>query len=66
MYPARVRTELDWETINTLCEQNEDFRQFLQSVKIDVSARKIHRAEYDTVMPDIETYVAKLLEDSRA
>jgi hypothetical protein len=64
LYPAKVRTELDWETINKLCEQNDDFRKFLQSVKIDVSARKIHRAEYDTVMPDIDTYVAKLLEAS--
>lgn len=60
VYPARVRPELDWETINKLCEQNEDFRRFLQSVRIDVSARKIHRAEYDPVMPDIEEYLAKL------
>ena len=61
VYPARVRQELDWETINKLCEQNDDFRKFLQSVKIDVSARKIHRAEYDPVMPDIEDYLAKLI-----
>jgi hypothetical protein len=61
LYPARIKTELDWETINKLCEQNDDFRKFLQSVKIDVSARKIHRAEYDTVNPDIDEYVAKLI-----
>ena len=61
LYPARIKTELDWETINKLCEQNDDFRNFLQSVKIDVSARKIHRAEYDTVNPDIDEYVAKLI-----
>lgn len=61
LHPARIRTELDWETINKLCEQNDDFRKFLQSVKIDVSARKIHRAEYDTVNPDINEYVAKLI-----
>lgn len=60
VYPARIKTELDWETINKLCEQNSDFRKFLQSVKIDVSARKIHRAEYDVVKPDIEEYVASL------
>ena len=52
------------ETINKLCEQNDDFRGFLQSVKIDVSSRKVHRAEYDAVMPDIEAYVAKLVEGS--
>ena len=63
VYPARVRTDLDWETINKLSEQNDDFRKFLQSVRIDVSSRKIHRAEYDPVMADIENYVAKLLTD---
>jgi hypothetical protein len=61
VYPARIRTELDWETINKLCDQNVDFRKFLQSVKIDVTARKIHRAEYDPVKPDIDEYVAELL-----
>lgn len=66
LYPARIRTELDWETINTLCEQNDDFRKFLQSVKIDVSARKIHRAEYDTVKPDIDEYVATLIQGTGA
>ena len=61
VYPARIKTELDWETINKLCEQNDDFKKFLKSVKIDVSARKIHRAEYDAVKPDIDDYVATLI-----
>lgn len=60
LFPARVKAELDWETINKLCEQNVDFRKFLQSVKIDVNARKIHRSEYDSVKPDIEEYIGKL------
>lgn len=60
VYPARVRNGLDWETINKLCEQNDDFQKFLQSVRIDVNARKVHRAEYDTVIPHIEAYVEKL------
>jgi hypothetical protein len=61
MYPARVRTALDWETLNKLCEQNTDFREFLKSVKIDFNSRKIHRSEYDEVVKDIDTHVAKLL-----
>lgn len=65
VYPARVRTELDWETLNKLSDQNDDFRKFLQSVKIDVSARKIHKSEYDPVIPNIDTYVAKLLGEDR-
>lgn len=60
VYPARVRSSLDWETINKLCEQNEDFQKFLQSVKIDVTSRKIHRAEYDSVLQDIDQYISNL------
>lgn len=60
VYPARVRSALDWETINKLCEQNDDFKKFLQSVKIDVNARKIHRSEYDSVIRDIDGYAQKL------
>lgn len=65
VYPARARPALDWETINKLCEQSSDFRTFLQSVKIDFNARKVHRAEYDEVIKDIEVYVAKLLGKSK-
>lgn len=60
VYPARVKNSLDWETINKLCEQNDDFQKFLQSVKIDITARKVHRAEYDEVIPHIDAYVEKL------
>ncbi len=59
VYPARAKSSLDWETINKLCEQNNDFEDFLRSVKIDVNARKLHRAEYDPVIKDIEDYVQK-------
>lgn len=60
VYPARAKSMLDWETINKLCEQNKDFAEFLRSVKIDVNARKVHRAEYDDVIKDIESYAQKL------
>ena len=60
VYPARVKETLDWETINKLCEENQDFKSFLQSVKIDVNSRKVHRAEYDAVIKDIDAYVQKL------
>ncbi len=60
VYPARAKNNLDWETINKLCEQNKDFEEFVRSVKIDVNARKLHRGEYDAVIKDIESYVLKL------
>jgi hypothetical protein len=60
VYPARAKPSLDWETINKLCEESEDFRSFLQSVKIDVNARKVHREEFDRVIKDIDAYAQKL------
>jgi hypothetical protein len=60
VYPARAKANLDWETMNKLCEESEDFRSFLQSVKIDVNARKVHREEFDRVIKDIEAYAQRL------
>jgi hypothetical protein len=57
LYPARFREALDWETINKLCEQNQDFEKFLQDVKIDFESKRIHRSEYDNVVKDIAQYV---------
>jgi uncharacterized protein len=57
LYPAKVKTSLDWETINKLCEQNIDFEKFLQDVKIDFESKRVHKAEYDDVIKDIEKYI---------
>lgn len=57
LYPAKIKTALDWETINKLCEQNSDFEKFLQDVKIDFNSRKVHRSEYDVVVKDIAQYI---------
>jgi uncharacterized protein len=56
-HPARTRPGLDWDTLNKLCESNQDFRQFLESVQIDVSSQKIHASEYDPIDKDIASYV---------
>ena len=61
LYPARSKNTLDWETINKLCEQNRDFEKFLQDVKIDFEARRIHRSEYDPVTKDIADYIRNKL-----
>lgn len=52
LFPARLKTMLDWEAINKLCEQNRDFSQFLQDVKIDFESKRIHRSEYDEILSD--------------
>jgi hypothetical protein len=47
--PAKYRETLDWETINKLT-MNNDFKEFLTRVKIDISSKKIHKKEYDTIL----------------
>jgi hypothetical protein len=50
LYPARVKSSLDWEAINKLCEQNPDFRKFLQDVRIDFESKRIICSEYDEIL----------------
>lgn len=57
MCPARTRPMLDWETLNKLCDQNKDFAKFVQDVKIDFESERIHRSEYDQVLPDPVKYI---------
>jgi uncharacterized protein len=52
IFPAKYREALDWETINKLT-MNSDFKEFISTVKIDISSKKVHKSEYDQVH-DIE------------
>ncbi|HLP47998.1 MAG TPA: HTH domain-containing protein [Candidatus Kapabacteria bacterium] len=61
IYPARFRESLDWETINKLCDQNPEFKKFIQDVKIDFEGKRIHAAEYDHVEKDIYAYIKDVL-----
>ena len=46
--PARLRDNLDWETINKL-SMNRDFSEFLKRIKTDLTSREIRREKYDTI-----------------
>jgi len=48
LLPAQPRDTLDWETINKLT-MNPDFVEFISTVKIDITSRKVHKKEYDMV-----------------
>lgn len=48
--PARHKPDLDFETINKLA-MNNDFKDFLETIKIDLTSKKIHKKEYDTIEP---------------
>lgn len=66
LYPARTRDYLDWETINKLCEQNSDFRSFVDDVQRDYAGKKIHASEYDSILKDSDSHIRKLLGPQRS
>lgn len=60
VFHANKKKELDWETMNKLCEINSDFKKFVQDVKIDFDSKRIHKSEYDEVLKEPEQYIAKI------
>lgn len=48
LIPAKYKKNLDFEAINKLA-MNADFKEFLETVKIDITSKKIHKKEYDIV-----------------
>ena len=57
IFPAQYREALDWETINKLT-MNSDFKEFISTIKIDITSKKIHKKEFDQVL-DINTLKRK-------
>ena len=60
IYSARERTELDWETINKIAEQNPDFQEFLQAARNAVMVNKPNPADFDPVESDPDRLVITL------
>ena len=50
--PARKRTEVDWETINRIAEDNPDFKDFVASVANSIKVNQIVAKEFDSVLTD--------------
>ncbi len=65
LFPAKIKTNLDWETMNKLCEQNKDFEKFIQDVKIDYDSKRIHKSEYDPILENPEDYIKRLFQKSK-
>ncbi len=64
LFHAQRKKELDWETMNKLCDINEDFRKFVQDVKIDFESKKIHKAEYDEIIANPDEYIKKIMRNA--
>jgi hypothetical protein len=60
LFPARPKDYLDWETMNKLCEQNDDFATFIGDVQRDYAGKKIHTSEYDSIINEPEVYIKKM------
>ena len=60
IFHSKKKKELDWETMNKLCEINSDFKKFIQDVKIDFDSKRIHKSEYDEILSEPEIYINKI------
>lgn len=66
LFQSKTREYLDWDTMNKLCEENEDFRKFIQDVKIDFESKRIHKSEYDLIPDDIEAHILKTIKKRKS
>lgn len=53
IYPAKYKSELDWENINKLAAENPDFKEFLKRVKIDLNSKEIRKELYDKIYSNL-------------
>lgn len=60
LFPARINTGIDWDTVNRLAADNPDFSSFLKLVTEDCKLGKV-KSEYDKVLKPEE--LAKYVQD---
>ena len=51
LFPSRIRSEIDWDTVNRLAEENTDFVDFIKSIMEDCKVGKV-KSKYDDVLSD--------------
>lgn len=49
IFPARIKDNLDWETINKLSKINKDFSEFICRIRTDIKSREPRKEWYDKV-----------------
>ena len=60
LFPAREKAFLDWDTMNRLISQNNDFRKFISDLTEDIKLGKV-KSKYDKVLED-ESYLDYIIE----
>lgn len=65
LLPAKSKEKIDWETVNRLVEENDNFKDFILHVSQDISVSDV-RGSYDKVFEDseYETYLKQKHIDS--
>lgn len=59
LYPSRINPEIDWNTVDRLSKENQDFKAFLVSITEDCKVGKV-KSQYDKVFKPEE--LAKYVE----
>ncbi|KAA6320966.1 hypothetical protein EZS27_029326 [termite gut metagenome] len=54
LFPARINSLIDWDTVDRLAEKNKGFKKFLTSIAGTNCKSDIVESHYDTVSNDIE------------
>jgi uncharacterized protein len=49
LFPAKPKSEIDWETVNKLSKENPDFRGFIVRIKNDMNSKEIRKEKYDKI-----------------
>lgn len=49
LFPSKTKNRIDWDAVDKLIQENPDFKNFMNDVRIDVSNNKLHKENYDTI-----------------
>ncbi len=49
-FPAKERTQVDWNTVNKLATMNKDVKQLLVRFKNDLNNKEVTKEQYDTIL----------------
>lgn len=47
LFPSKTKSQIDWDAVDKLVQENSDFKNFMKDVRIDVSNNKLHKQNYD-------------------
>ena len=48
LFPSSIKQDIDWDTVNRLASENEDFNKFLKDLTEDIKIRKV-KSDYDKI-----------------